>query len=145
MCVCACECVYKCVWVSVLYVCVFVSVCVYVPACAHAPCVCVYIHTYIHICIHTHKHVCVDKYFRKTKYSQQKFLHCLCHSACSQCAHVLTTGEGLIVQKNSRTPDGLMNVFATNLFGHYVLVSIIGCVVKAADCAVSNLVLHRGP
>ncbi|KAL8620457.1 hypothetical protein ACOMHN_048390 [Nucella lapillus] len=30
-------------------------------------------------------------------------------------------GEGLIVQKNSKTADGLMNVFATNLFGHYVL------------------------
>ncbi|XP_076460808.1 3-keto-steroid reductase/17-beta-hydroxysteroid dehydrogenase 7-like isoform X2 [Babylonia areolata] len=39
----------------------------------------------------------------------------------SQCVRVLTTGEGLIVQQNSKTPDGLMNVFATNLFGHYVL------------------------
>ena len=42
---------------------------------------------------------------------------------CSRCVHVLTTGEGLIIQKNDRTEEGLMNVFATNVFGHYVLVS----------------------
>ncbi|KAK7477496.1 hypothetical protein BaRGS_00031260, partial [Batillaria attramentaria] len=39
----------------------------------------------------------------------------------SQCVHVLTTGEGLIVQQNGKTDEGLMRVFATNLFGHYVL------------------------
>ncbi|XP_025094544.1 3-keto-steroid reductase-like isoform X2 [Pomacea canaliculata] len=38
-----------------------------------------------------------------------------------RCAYALTTGEGLIVQKNSLTKDGLMKVFATNVFGHYVL------------------------
>ena len=49
---------------------------------------------------------------------------CLLLTVCSRCVHVLTTGEGLIIQKNKKTEDGLMNVFATNVFGHYVLVSI---------------------
>lgn len=49
---------------------------------------------------------------------------CLLLTVCSRCVHVLTTGEGLIIQKNSKTEDGLMNVFATNVFGHYVLVSL---------------------
>lgn len=40
----------------------------------------------------------------------------------SRCIQMFTTGEGLIVQKNGKTADGLMNVFATNLFGHYVLI-----------------------
>lgn len=36
---------------------------------------------------------------------------------------MFTTGEGLIIQEDAVTKDGLQSVFATNLFGHYLLVS----------------------
>jgi 17beta-estradiol 17-dehydrogenase/3beta-hydroxysteroid 3-dehydrogenase len=35
---------------------------------------------------------------------------------------MFTTGEGLLLQSDSITNEGLQQVFATNLFGHYVLV-----------------------
>lgn len=38
--------------------------------------------------------------------------------------HMFSTGEGLLLQRDSLTTEGLQQVFATNLFGHYVLVSI---------------------
>ena len=37
--------------------------------------------------------------------------------------HMFTTGEGLLLQGDSVTEEGLQQVFATNLFGHFVLVS----------------------
>lgn len=37
---------------------------------------------------------------------------------------MFSTGEGLLLQRDSLTNEGLQQVFATNLFGHYVLVSI---------------------
>ncbi|EDV28042.1 uncharacterized protein TRIADDRAFT_53215 [Trichoplax adhaerens] len=37
--------------------------------------------------------------------------------------NMFTTGEGLIIQNDSVTNDGLQSVFATNLFGHYLLIS----------------------
>lgn len=36
---------------------------------------------------------------------------------------MFATGEGILTQKDSVTPDGLQDVFATNLFGHFLLVS----------------------
>ncbi|XP_048779870.1 3-keto-steroid reductase/17-beta-hydroxysteroid dehydrogenase 7-like isoform X3 [Ostrea edulis] len=36
--------------------------------------------------------------------------------------HMFTTGEGLLLQTDNTTNEGLQQVFATNLFGHYVLV-----------------------
>lgn len=36
--------------------------------------------------------------------------------------HMFSTGEGLLLQRDSLTNEGLQQVFATNLFGHYVLV-----------------------
>nr|XP_022340053.1 3-keto-steroid reductase-like isoform X1 [Crassostrea virginica] len=36
--------------------------------------------------------------------------------------HMFTTGEGLLLQGDSVTEEGLQQVFATNLFGHFVLV-----------------------
>lgn len=36
--------------------------------------------------------------------------------------HMFSTGEGLLLQRDSLTTEGLQQVFATNLFGHYVLV-----------------------
>ncbi|XP_003225494.2 3-keto-steroid reductase/17-beta-hydroxysteroid dehydrogenase 7 [Anolis carolinensis] len=35
---------------------------------------------------------------------------------------MLTTAEGLMSQEDRVTPDGLQEVFATNLFGHFVLI-----------------------
>lgn len=39
------------------------------------------------------------------------------------CAHVLSTGEGCLYHTDETTKDGLKNIFASNLFGHYTLVS----------------------
>uniref|UniRef100_A0AAY5F3S7 3-keto-steroid reductase/17-beta-hydroxysteroid dehydrogenase 7 n=1 Tax=Electrophorus electricus TaxID=8005 RepID=A0AAY5F3S7_ELEEL len=36
--------------------------------------------------------------------------------------HMFSTGEGLLTQKDTLTSDGLQKVFATNLFGHFLLV-----------------------
>ncbi|XP_060776008.1 3-keto-steroid reductase [Neoarius graeffei] len=36
--------------------------------------------------------------------------------------HMFSTGEGLLTQKDTVTSDGLQQVFATNLFGHFLLV-----------------------
>ncbi|XP_074524655.1 3-keto-steroid reductase/17-beta-hydroxysteroid dehydrogenase 7 [Halichoeres trimaculatus] len=35
---------------------------------------------------------------------------------------MFATGEGILTQKDSITPDGLQEVFATNLFGHFLLI-----------------------
>ncbi|XP_077463235.1 3-keto-steroid reductase/17-beta-hydroxysteroid dehydrogenase 7-like [Stigmatopora argus] len=35
---------------------------------------------------------------------------------------MLSTGEGILTQKDRVTPDGLQEVFATNLFGHFLLI-----------------------
>ncbi|KAM4574406.1 3-keto-steroid reductase/17-beta-hydroxysteroid dehydrogenase 7 isoform 1-T1 [Fundulus diaphanus] len=35
---------------------------------------------------------------------------------------MFATGEGILTQKDGVTPDGLQQVFATNLFGHFLLV-----------------------
>ncbi|XP_068599180.1 3-keto-steroid reductase/17-beta-hydroxysteroid dehydrogenase 7 [Brachionichthys hirsutus] len=35
---------------------------------------------------------------------------------------MFATGEGILTQKDCLTPDGLQGVFATNLFGHFLLI-----------------------
>ncbi|XP_077440506.1 3-keto-steroid reductase/17-beta-hydroxysteroid dehydrogenase 7-like isoform X3 [Vanacampus margaritifer] len=35
---------------------------------------------------------------------------------------MFATGEGILTQKDGVTPDGLQEVFATNLFGHFLLI-----------------------
>uniref|UniRef100_H3AV50 3-keto-steroid reductase/17-beta-hydroxysteroid dehydrogenase 7 n=1 Tax=Latimeria chalumnae TaxID=7897 RepID=H3AV50_LATCH len=35
--------------------------------------------------------------------------------------HMFATGEGLLTQEDQVTEDGLQNVFATNVFGHFIL------------------------
>ncbi|XP_037106161.1 3-keto-steroid reductase/17-beta-hydroxysteroid dehydrogenase 7-like isoform X2 [Syngnathus acus] len=35
---------------------------------------------------------------------------------------MLTTGEGILTQRDGITPDGLQEVFAVNLFGHFLLI-----------------------
>ena len=37
--------------------------------------------------------------------------------------HMFRTGDGLLMQVNGATEDGLKEIFATNVFGHFVLVS----------------------
>lgn len=36
---------------------------------------------------------------------------------------MFATGEGILTQKDGVTSDGLREIFATNLFGHFLLVS----------------------
>lgn len=36
--------------------------------------------------------------------------------------HMLCTAEGLLIQHDRVTADGLQEVFATNVFGHFLLV-----------------------
>ncbi|XP_028937405.1 3-keto-steroid reductase/17-beta-hydroxysteroid dehydrogenase 7 isoform X1 [Ornithorhynchus anatinus] len=38
--------------------------------------------------------------------------------------HVMSTADGLLTQEDGTTADGLREVFATNVFGHFVLVEI---------------------
>ncbi|XP_071101871.1 3-keto-steroid reductase/17-beta-hydroxysteroid dehydrogenase 7-like [Haliotis cracherodii] len=52
----------------------------------------------------------------------------------SDCVHMLTTAKGLLKQADFTTEEGFRNIFATNLFGHFVLIrqleEIIGCTNK---------------
>jgi len=43
---------------------------------------------------------------------------------CSRCVHMFATGDGLLRQTDDTTDDGLKQIFATNLFGHFILVSL---------------------
>ena len=36
--------------------------------------------------------------------------------------HIFSTAEGLLTQNDKITPDGLQEVFETNVFGHFILV-----------------------
>lgn len=40
----------------------------------------------------------------------------------TNCAHVLSTGEGCLYHTDEATKDGLKNIFASNVFGHYTLI-----------------------
>lgn len=40
----------------------------------------------------------------------------------TKCAHVLSTGEGCLYHTDEVTKDGLKNIFASNVFGHYALI-----------------------
>lgn len=40
---------------------------------------------------------------------------------------MFATGEGILTQRDCVTRDGLQEVFATNLFGHFLLVSDAFC------------------
>ena len=43
---------------------------------------------------------------------------------CSRCVHMFATGDGLLRQTDETTDDDLKQIFATNLFGHFILVSL---------------------
>lgn len=50
---------------------------------------------------------------------------CFCvivYSHCRNVIHMFVTGEGLLTQEDLLNSDGLQEVFATNLFGHFLLV-----------------------
>lgn len=46
---------------------------------------------------------------------------------------MFATGEGILTQEDKVTPNGLQEVFATNLFGHFVLVSCQTIDIKASS------------
>ncbi|XP_070764928.1 3-keto-steroid reductase/17-beta-hydroxysteroid dehydrogenase 7 isoform X3 [Enoplosus armatus] len=46
---------------------------------------------------------------------------------------MFATGEGILTQKDCVTPDGLQEVFATNLFGHFLLIKELEPVLCHAD------------
>jgi len=37
---------------------------------------------------------------------------------------MFATGDGLLMQTDETTEDGLKQIFSTNLFGHFILVSL---------------------
>lgn len=41
---------------------------------------------------------------------------------CRKVIHMFATAEGLLTQQDLLNSDGLQEVFATNLFGHFILV-----------------------
>lgn len=44
------------------------------------------------------------------------------HPHCRNVVHMFATAEGLLTQQDLLNSDGLQEVFATNLFGHFLLV-----------------------
>ncbi|XP_061593806.1 3-keto-steroid reductase [Cololabis saira] len=46
---------------------------------------------------------------------------------------MFATGEGILTQKDGVTPDGLQDVFATNVFGHFLLIRELEPVLCHAD------------
>lgn len=44
------------------------------------------------------------------------------YSHCRNVIHMFATAEGLLTQEDLLNSDGLQEVFATNLFGHFLLV-----------------------
>jgi len=53
-----------------------------------------------------------------SRWDFEKLLACF-----SRCVHMFATGQGLLTQTDETTDDGLKRIFATNLFGHFILVS----------------------
>ncbi len=50
-------------------------------------------------------------------------INCYIFLPISNVVRMFATGEGLLTQEDKVTPNGLQEVFATNLFGHFLLVS----------------------
>ncbi len=50
-------------------------------------------------------------------------MYCYIFLPISKVVRMFATGEGLLTQEDKVTPNGLQEVFATNLFGHFLLVS----------------------
>lgn len=50
--------------------------------------------------------------------------HYLLFLASRKLLHMLTTAEGIMTQTDRLNGDGLQEVFATNLFGHFMLVRL---------------------
>jgi len=56
-------------------------------------------------------------------YLQTVAIVCWKCAYCSRCVHMFATGDGLLRQTDELTDDGLKQIFATNIFGHFILVS----------------------
>ena len=44
--------------------------------------------------------------------------------SCSHLKKVMVSGSGILAQTNDTTPDGLQKTFATNVFGHFLMVKL---------------------
>ncbi|KAK2173116.1 hypothetical protein NP493_903g01003 [Ridgeia piscesae] len=51
----------------------------------------------------------------------------------TEVVHMFRTGDGLLMQVNGSTEDGLKEIFATNVFGHFVLVKELEEVLGGRD------------
>lgn len=49
-------------------------------------------------------------------------IHIKVTSHCRNVINMFATAEGLLTQQDRLNPDGLQEVFATNLFGHFFMV-----------------------
>jgi len=56
-------------------------------------------------------------------------------ACCSRCVHMFATGDGLLTQTDETTDDDLKQIFATNLFGHFILVSLSHCLLIVQGCS----------
>ena len=51
-------------------------------------------------------------------------LYCLCLQSFSHLKRVIVNGTALLAQKDDVTADGLQKTFATNVFGHFLMVRV---------------------
>lgn len=51
----------------------------------------------------------------------------------SRCVHMFATGDGLLRQTDELTDDGLKQIFATNIFGHFILVNELQSLARGPD------------
>ena len=64
---------------------------------------------------------------------------------CRECIHMFRTGDGLLVQEDKTTVDGLMQIFATNLFGHFLLVKYLNVFLSLSLSLSVYLIFHCSP
>uniref|UniRef100_A0A667XFX0 Uncharacterized protein n=1 Tax=Myripristis murdjan TaxID=586833 RepID=A0A667XFX0_9TELE len=57
----------------------------------------------------------------------------------------LATGEGVLMQKDGITPDGMQEIFTTSLFGHFLLVSHLTLSTHSSAFSLENLQHQRHP
>lgn len=67
---------------------------------------------------------------------------CLLSLASRKLLHMLTTAEGVMTQTDRLNGDGLQEVFATNLFGHFILVRLH---MKIEPLACLLMLVEMGP
>lgn len=51
----------------------------------------------------------------------------------TRCVHMFATGDGLLMQTDETTEDGLKQIFSTNLFGHFILANELQSLAHGPD------------